>query len=123
MRVQVGYALRSASMAVVTASGIVGCDPGIDVSGVVRDGAGSPIWGVEVTLTCPGTRRYDRTTSTDTSGHFRMPVEIGCLELDCKVSIRAADGKAKDYMVRDHCKDKRFQCGAGCNVVSLDAVL
>lgn len=123
MRVQVGYALRSASMAVVTASGIVGCDPGIDVSGVVRDGAGSPIWGVEVTLTCPGTRRYDRTTSTDTSGHFRMPEEIGCLELDCKVSIRAADGKAKDYMVRDHCKDKRFQCGAGCNVVSLDAVL
>ncbi len=110
-------------MAVVTASGLVGCDPGIDVSGVVRDGVSRPIGGAEVTLTCPGARHLNRTTSTDASGHFRVPVELGCLEPDCKVSVRGADGKAKEYMVRDHCKDKRFQCRAGCNVVSLDAVL
>ncbi|XXT15552.1 hypothetical protein WME94_35430 [Sorangium sp. So ce429] len=95
----------------------------LDAASLVRDGAGSPISGVEVTLTCPEAPHDDRTTSTDASGHFEVPAHLGCLEPDCKVSIRAADGKAKDYMVRDHCKDKEFQCGAGCNVVSLDAVL
>ncbi|WP_438035956.1 carboxypeptidase-like regulatory domain-containing protein [Sorangium sp. So ce204] len=110
-------------MAIVTASGLVGCDPGIDVSGVVRDGASSPIGGAEVTLMCPGARHDNRTTSTDASGHFRVPVEFGCLKPDCKLSVRAADGKAKEYMVRDHCKDRSSMCGAGCNVVSLDAVL
>ncbi|WP_437946698.1 carboxypeptidase-like regulatory domain-containing protein [Sorangium sp. So ce296] len=109
-------------MAVVAASGLIGCDPGIDVSGVVRDAAGSPISGAEVTLTCPEAD-LNATTSTDASGHFQVPRKLGCLELDCKVSIRAADSKAKDYTVRDHCKDKKYQCRAGCNVVSLDAVL
>ncbi|WP_438000756.1 carboxypeptidase-like regulatory domain-containing protein [Sorangium sp. So ce185] len=119
---QVWCALRSACMAALAAAALVGCDPGIDVSGVVRDAAGNPIMGAEVTLTCPDAR-LDGKTSTNASGHFEVPSKIGCLELECKVSIRAPDGRSKDYMVRDHCKDRKYQCGAACNVVTLDAVL
>lgn len=99
---------------------VTGCDPGHDITGLVRDQAGAPIASASVDLRCPIRTYLDRHTSTDSSGRFHLR-KIGCLEMACVVSIATNDRNVKQFTVRDSCKKTTFSCPNGCQIVQIDA--
>lgn len=106
----------------MVAGTLLGCDPHLDIGGKVRQATGTPIAGAKIELRCPNAAQLDGFATSDAAGRFRLPVSIGCADLDCALLVNAHTGKTQTYYVKDHCAKAHFQCRRACSVVDVDAI-
>ncbi len=104
--------------------GFVGaCDPGVTISGTVRDSDGGPVSGAVIELKCPpgDLINVGGTIRTTDAGDFRLH-GLGCAAPRCVVNVRAPTGEETDYLVGQHCRRRHWLCEKGsCNEVRVEA--